>query len=156
MIIVPACASYAKGASGFGSAVHTRSWLQPMGSGPTGSGVTVCVYVSYIGPHHENEECDMLFPTNVTTIPLPTHCNHRHRDIYKVLSHPISPSTRILDHIAHLAPPGTIHTTEKFRELGFRSVYDYIILSVCCACESTTETSFRRSASSPEACKWAD
>ncbi|KAF8264651.1 peptidase S8/S53 domain-containing protein [Lactarius quietus] len=35
----------------------------------------------------------------------------------------MSPSTRTLDHIVHLTPPGTIHeTAEQFRELGFNVI----------------------------------
>jgi len=35
----------------------------------------------------------------------------------------MSPSTKILDHIVHLTPPGTIHkTAEQFRELGFNVI----------------------------------
>ena len=34
-----------------------------------------------------------------------------------------SPSTRTLDHIVHITPPGTFHeTAEQFRQLGFKSV----------------------------------
>ena len=36
------------------------------------------------------------------------------------------PSTRTLDHIVHLTPPGTVHeTAEQFRQLGFTLVVDH-------------------------------
>ena len=38
-----------------------------------------------------------------------------------------SPSTKTLDHIVHLTPPGTFHdTAEQFRQLGFKFGYFFI------------------------------
>ena len=42
-----------------------------------------------------------------------------------------SPSTKTLDHIVHLTPPGTFHdTAEQFRQLGFKFGYFFINITV--------------------------
>ena len=51
----------------------------------------------------------------------------------------MSPSTRTLDYIVYLTPPGAIlETAEQFRKLRFKLVYHFINLSLRRMYESTT------------------
>lgn len=41
------------------------------------------------------------------------------------------PSTKVLDHIVHLTPPGTVaETSQKFRELGFTYAALFILVDL--------------------------